>query len=260
MNRLWLLVLVLGLSAAGAARAETDASNPPERSDEPAATQPDKTPADAPPPRRLIGERIREHFREKFGRGEAPELTRGPGIFRDVSEEELEAILAFAREHLPWISEALEEARTSDPERFRAICRRLRFEIGQLRALKASDPEAFQKALEEKRLQFVARQLAARVRDAETDEERQTLREKLRETVARLVDAELVTREAQIRLLAKRLENLRAELKERASQREAVIEKHLEEMLSGDRERHAPPPGGPPHDAPPPPPPPTETP
>ena len=249
MNRL-ALWLAAGLMAAAsaAARAENETPKPTQGGEESVAPKPDD--ASRQGPRHPIGERIREHLRERSDRGDAPELTRGPGIFRDVSDEEIQAILAFARDHLPWLSQSLEQARQSDPEQFRAVCRRLRFEIGQLRALKESDEAAFQKALEEKRLQFLARGLAERFRAAASDEDRTRLREELRRTLAQLVDAELVTREAQIRLLEKRLEDLRADLKDRAAKREAIVEKRLGEMLSGEADRHEPPPP----DAPPPPP------
>ena len=253
MNRLWLLTAAGMVVAAGAARAETDSSKPTEGAAESVAPKADEESREAPPPH-PTRQRVREHLREKFRRPDAPELVKGPGIFRDVSDEDLEAILAFTREFLPWLNEGLDRARETDPERFRAVCRRLRFEIRQLRALKESDEAAFQKALEEKRLQFLARQVAERVRAAETDEDHQRLRQELRQTLVKLFDAELVTRDAQIRLLEKRLEDLREELKARAAKRETIVEKRLEEMLSAEADHHEPPPPPPPPDAPPSPP------
>ena len=135
---------------------------------------------------------------------------------------------------------------SAHPARCRPLCRRLRFAIGHLTALNKTGEAAFQTALEEKRLQFLARSVADRLRAAQDPAERDRLRTQLRETVGKLFDAELATREAHIRLLEKKLEKIRAELRERAAQRDAILDKRLEEMIQSDSGR----PDRPPHRGP----------
>ena len=182
------------------------------------------------PKTRTSADREREHSR----RGGPREMPMGPGIFRDATDQDISDVLQFAQQHLPMLHEALQQMRESEPVRFRALCRRLRFEIGQLKALQKADQAAFQKALEEKRLQFLARNTADRLRAAQDPAERERLRTQLRETVGKLFDAELATREAHIRLLEKKLEEIRAELRQRANQREALVQNRLEEMIQSD--------------------------
>jgi hypothetical protein len=207
------------------------------------APKPDE---DAPKPR-PAADRSREHS----GRGGSREMPMGPGIFRDVTDQDISDILQFAQEHLPALHESLRQMQESDPARFRPLCRRLRFEIGQLKALKKTDEAAFQKALEEKRLQFLARNAADRLRAAQDPAERDRLRTQLREMVGKLFDAEQATREAHIRLLGKKLEEIRAELRERAAQRDAILDKRLEEMIQSDSGGPDRPPDHRPHEGPP---------
>jgi hypothetical protein len=172
-----------------------------------------------------------DRTRERSERGGSREMPTGPGIFRDLTDQDIRDILQFTQEYLPALYESLLQMQENDPARFRPLCRRLRFEIGQLKALKKTDEAAFQKALEEKRLQFVARNLADRLRAAQDPAERDRLQTQLRETVGKLFDAELATREAHIRLLEKKLKEIQAELRQRADQREAIVQNRTEEML-----------------------------
>ena len=201
---------------------------------------------DAPKPR-TAADREREHS----WRGGPREMPMGPGIFRDVTDQDISDILQFTQEHLPALNESLRQMQESDPARFRPLCRRLRFEIGQLKALQKTDEAAFQKALEEKRLQFLARNAADRLRAAQDPAERERLLTQLRETVGKLFDAELATREAHIRLLEKKLEEIRAELRERAAQRDALLDKRVEEMIQSDSDGPDRPPDHRPHEGPP---------
>jgi len=204
-------------------------------------------PEEGAPKPRPSADREREHS----GHGEHREMPMGPGIFRDVTDQDISDVLQFTQQHLPMLHEALQQMRESEPARFRALCRRLRFEIGQLKALKKTDEAAFQKALEEKQLQFLARNAADRLRAAQEPAERDRLRTQLRETVGKLFDAELATREAHIRLLEKKLEEIRAELRERAAQRDALLDKRLEEMIQSDSGGPDRPPDRRPHEGPP---------
>ena len=210
------------------------------------ATAPPKHDEGTPKPKPFT-ERPREHAHREGSR----DMPMGPGIFRDVTDQDINDVLGFTQQHLPMLHEALQQMRESEPARFRALCRRLRFEIGQLKALKKTDEAAFQKALEEKRLQFLARNVADRLRAAQDPAERDRLRTQLRETVGKLFDAELATREAHIRLLEKKLEEIRAELRERAAQRDAILDKRLEEMIQSDSGGPDRPPDRRPHEGPP---------
>jgi hypothetical protein len=224
----WLSLGVIAVFLmAPAARGEPADDRPPDAGTGAGESATTPKPEEGAPKPRTSADREREHS----GRGGPHEMPMGPGIFRDVTDQDINDVLQFTQQHLPMLHEALQQMRESEPARFRGMCRRLRFEITQLKALKQTDEAAFQKALDEKRLQFLARNLADRLRAAQDPAERDRLRTQLRETVGKLFDAELATREAHIGLLKKKLDDLRAELRQRADQREAIVRNRLEEML-----------------------------
>ena len=246
----WLSLGVIAVFLmAPAARGEPADDRPPDAGKGAGESATTPKPEEGTPKPRTSADREREHSR-RGGSREMP-MGLGPGIFRDVTDQDIQDVLQFTQQHLPMLHEALQQMRESEPARFRPLCRRLRFEIGQLKALQKTDEAAFQKALEEKQLQFLARNAADRLRAAQDPAEREQLRTQLREMVGKLFDAELATREAHIRLLEKKLEEIRAELRERATQRDAILNKRLEEMIQSDSGGPDRPPDRRPHEGPP---------
>jgi hypothetical protein len=260
-----MLTLGLGLALAqdsGATKpdqpAASTAPSPPSATKPPLPPGPPPGPPEAGPP---------DRGQEKRHPGSGMENDRSggrfrvPHPFRDVTEEEVADILAFTGEHMPWLKQELEKTRQGDPDRFRAMCRRLRFEIGQLRALKEQDPEAFKKALQERQLKFRGMDVAAKIRSSTSPEERARLVEELRKMLNQQFDLEMATQGAMIKRLEERLAQVRTELKERSAKRAEILKNRLDEMLTPRPEPDTGPPEPRPESeppAPPPPPPPAQ--
>ncbi len=173
--------------------------------------------------------------------------TFRPGIFGNVTDEEIEEILAFTAEHLPEVKAVLERLREESPERFRAYMRKWRFEVRQLRALRERDQAAFARALEERRLRLRAKHLADRARTAEDEAERARLRAQLHEVVGRLFDAELATRRAHIQRLEEKLKELQERLAQHRREKETVVKERVQNLLeagSGEEDDGEPGPRG----------------
>jgi hypothetical protein len=224
--RTWMPLMGIALLLLTAAPALAQATNPAAAGGSDTATQPPKAPAtdtSAVPAQGQSG----DHPRRAAGFGE-----HNPSMFRDVTDEEVNDILAFTRENMPQVNAELVKMKDSDPSHFKQMCRRLRFEIRQLRELKSSNPEAFAKALEEKQLQAHARDLAQSFRKSSDPAERDRLKTELRTTLQKLLDAELITKRAQIRRLEDNLKRVRDELQDRETHRDDVVSKQLEEMTS----------------------------
>ena len=238
--RYGLMVLALAVAlVATSSFATAEEQGPEPASDEPrrgpAAT--DRQPGSPPPPHRQYGPRsLRPPSGEHPRHGERRPFGRSPSVFRDVTDEQIEAILAFIDKHMPWRREALETMRRSEPERFRQFCRRLRFEITQLQHLKERDEAAFRKAIEQRQLRMRAVDLAAKARTTEDPQEKEVFTKELRKVIDRMFGLELATHEAHIRGLDERIEQLRRELKERAEHRREIVEKRLKEALEGKPE------------------------
>jgi hypothetical protein len=171
--------------------------------------------------------------------GQAPDgrsPVRVAPIFRDVTEADIADILAFVDENIPWQRPELDRLRTSNADQFRQVCRHMRYEVAQMKDLKARDPEAFRKAIEEKQLRFRAQDLAAKARATADPAERAALTEELRKIIDKLFDVELATRAAQATQLEARLDALKEELKTRSANREQIVKTRLDDMLKGKKE------------------------
>ena len=260
-SRLMLGVATVILMTAGwalAERGETARDNPPPPSgDRPQSMEekPRMPPgsAEAKPGPPMPPAEGRRHEGRREGAEEGPDgaRLRIPHLFRDVTEEEIADILGFMKENMPWMHQEMATLHQTDPDRFRQVCRRLRFEIGQLRALKERDPEGFRQALEAKRLKFHSSVLAAKVRAAQSPEEREQLAAKLRKTLERQFQLETATQEAAIRRLEERIAAVRKELQERAARRKEILQQRLDQLMSEKANLETP---GEPSQAPPPPP------
>lgn len=173
-----------------------------------------------PPPKAREDREDRDDREQREGQGEGPPWRgehpgmrgRIPPMFRDLTDDQVQKLLEFVGQYMPWWLEELQQMRTKEPDRFRMLCRRLRFEVTQLQRLKERDEEAFKKAIEERRLRRQAAELAARIRTTQDAGARAPLVEELRSTLDRMFEFEMVTHEAQIRGLEERIESLRRDL------------------------------------------------
>ncbi len=157
-------------------------------------------------------------------------------MFRDITDQDITEIMAFVAENMPWMKADLEKQKDSDPARFRQMCRHLRFEIDQLKALKQSDPEAFKNAMDERQLRASAHDLAAKVVAATDPKDRDALKEQLRTVLGQLFDKEMAVRNAQIAQVEKRLQDLRKDLQQRLAARQNVVNSRMDDMLKAKPE------------------------
>jgi hypothetical protein len=225
MRKMVLLVIVLAAApvAVGLALAAADGPGAKSQSTTAAAPSADK-PGATPVRRTPDAERSERH-----GNGR----SRTAPIFGDATEEEIADVMAFTGEYLPWLRQDLEKMQQSDPEHFRQVVRRLRFEVAQLRGMRERDAAAFQKAIEERQLKARAQDLGAKIRTADA-KEKEAFTAELRKVLDKLFDAEMVTREANIRGLEERLTSLKRELKERSAHREEILQKRTEQTIKGN--------------------------
>jgi polyhydroxyalkanoate synthesis regulator phasin len=222
MRKLVLLVIVLAAAPVAVGLALAAGDDPGTKSQSTTASAPSADKSGATPVRRTA-----DADRHEKGR------NRTPAIFGDATDEEIADIMAFTGEYLPWVRQDLEKMQKSDPEHFRQVVRRLRFEVAQLRSMKERDPAAFQKAIEERQLKARAQDLAAKIRAADA-QEKEAFTAELRKVLDKLFDAEMVTREANIRGLEERLTSLKRELKERSAHRQEILQKRMEQTIKGN--------------------------
>jgi hypothetical protein len=239
MHRVPLIMLVLFVLCLGglvAGSALTQAADRGDRSDR--GGPPAVSPTGVPPGPPMKGS-------PDEGRGR--DIFRTAPIWNDITDEDVTKIMAFVGENMPWMKADLEKLKESDQARFRMVCRHMRFDIEQLKALQKADPKAFKDALEERKLRAEVADLAAKARATTDPKELEALKEQLRPVLGQLFDKELAVRTAQIAEIEKRLDSLRKDLKDRTAGRKDIVETRMDAMLKGVPEgagdRPAPPPG-----------------
>jgi len=227
-------ILLAGWPVAAAAEPPREGPPPPDRPAPPDRDGPSDQPRFGPPQH---GPRSSRREGRPGGHG------GGFRMFHTPDKEQIEELLTFVREHMPWRIAGLEKLREERPEMFKAVIRRLRFEVGQLKRLQKSDPKAFQAALDEGSLRYRSMELTGQIHKTDDPERRKALAAELRGVVERLLEAEQRAREAQVRELEKRLQDLRNQIRERAEHRKDIAEQLMQRLLAEPPKRHGPPPG-----------------
>lgn len=159
---------------------------------------------------------------------------------RDVSWEKMPEVeraklLEFVKEHFPRMFVELERLRDASPQRYDFRMNRFAPELANLMDLSRQRPELAALMIRERRADMEMHLLSMRSRNAETDEEKARIRERMTQLAGDLFDARHERRAMMIRDLDSRL----AEMKQRHGQAEQMRAKLIEQEVRDrlDRER-----------------------
>lgn len=188
---------------------------------------------------RLAAERGRPAFLDRTA-----ELRRDPGRNRDdaprqdeppPTPEELDALRAFAREHLPRLDERLRELEGRNEAAAGAMLRRLAPRLRDIRELMESDPEFAQLRISQMqaamRMAETGYLLRRRAADGLTPEEIEPLRRELRDLLAAHFDERIRTQQMEIDLLSAQLAELQGSLRDQLDRREEIIDEKVEAIM-----------------------------
>ncbi len=202
--------------------------------------------APGPPPREDARDRDGDRSGDRFMRGrdrpllerlrrdrdDSPDSRGGP-FRKPLTEEEVEQVLAILQELHPEMAERLTEARKYSPERVQRLLKMMGPRINELRRLKEHDPEMFELKKQDIVLGRETRELAAELREARQRGDEKAVQQstaRMRELVRKHFDVRQQMKVHELEAIERRLEMLREQLKERAAQREQVIESRVEEL------------------------------
>lgn len=166
---------------------------------------------------------------------QGPHQERG---MPEMDPEQREELMDFLHENLPEAAERLERVKAEAPHEYRMAMRMALHQAMKLRHLKEHDPEAFEQALKETRLDLKAEDLVRRLRKLRSHKalgpEDQKALEELRGELAKVLQEQFEIRQArrerEAKQLEQRLADLRKSLAQRRENREEIIERHLRQM------------------------------
>ncbi len=154
---------------------------------------------------------------------------RGPGEPRRIPLDRVESLLAKMKTAQPRAYDHLQRLRRDHPRAFmRAMVR-----IDRFHRRMADLPAEMQKTIAAQRENRVERfDLLMEYRRATDETVRAPLRQKISGLTSRLFDADQKLKEYKLEQLTKELEQLRAELKDRATRREELIAEAAEQFMA----------------------------
>jgi hypothetical protein len=146
--------------------------------------------------------------------------------------DQVDSALQIIAEIMPGNANRLESLRKSDPKQFHQLLRRLfNQRIGAMVRLKEQDPDYFEYDFAERKLEAQAYILSRRIKQA-PPQEVGPLHDQLRKMLHDLFDARLRTRAFELTRLETRLQALRAQLDQQRQQKQALIDKRYDELLT----------------------------
>lgn len=230
------LALAVSLTASSALGQGAPADAP---SAKPVETAPslEAAPQDGPP---RAGER-RRGDRDRFGgmrrprvEGDAPD--REGDRPRRMSPEQIERVLATAREIFPEWADRLEQLREQDPEALeRAVAGNAR-RLFALATLRERSPDLYKMKVEELRNQMELRRLADRMQelaDAGDAAALESTREEIRVLATKHVDLGLRTRAMELAAMDEAIRRMRTELEADSLARDAAIDELVAAVEAG---------------------------
>lgn len=148
---------------------------------------------------------------------------------KPLTEEQEAELLEAVRKHSPADHERIVKLKASKAGEYRHVLRRMWLWYQQWKGRPEEVRQAYW-TLKETRAE--ASELVRRAKNAKTKGEREKLSARLRQVVAREFDAWQVIRKYQLAQFATRIEQLEAELKERADKRDKIIRNRTAALLT----------------------------
>lgn len=155
---------------------------------------------------------------------------------RILSPEQMDRIIAVARDLSPELAARLDDARGRDAESFRAALGAQAKRLGSLAVLRERRPELYAIRIQELRLESQVLAMGEQLRsaiDAGRSDDAMRLEATLRPLVLSFVDSNLRSRAVELASLDAMMRELRVDLERDARQRTDTVEKWVEALRAG---------------------------
>ena len=150
---------------------------------------------------------------------------------KPLTEEQHEELAAFLKENDPARLEQLEELKENRPEMYEKVATKGYWGMKRLAKLKEKDPDAYKKKMEQMKLEGETRSMAREYRRSKSDSGKAKIKKQLKPKLDRLFDLRQEDRKHEVKMLKERAADLEKELAERKSNKQKIVEHHLEKIL-----------------------------
>ncbi|HUT01407.1 MAG TPA: hypothetical protein VM031_03050 [Phycisphaerae bacterium] len=155
--------------------------------------------------------------------------SRGSGRFgQPLTKEQEQEVLEYLKTKRPELHKQAMSERQRDPRRYRRTIRSMWHFISRMKAL----PPKLRDAHEVHQATYIRMwQLARELKETKDPSRQKELRKELRDLAERNFDASQIVREHRLSQLSEEIKRLKAELKKRAEDREAVVREMVDRMI-----------------------------
>jgi hypothetical protein len=150
---------------------------------------------------------------------------------KPLTEEQVAELEKYLKEIDPARLEKLEELKEKRPEMYEKVAAKGYWGMKRLEKLKEKNPAAYKQKMEYFKLEGEMRSLAGDYRKSKSDSEKAKIKKQLKPKLDRLFDLRQEGRKYEIKNLQKKAADLEKSLAERKSNKNKIIEKHLEKIL-----------------------------
>ena len=160
---------------------------------------------------------------------------------RDLTPDEVEERMRILREIHPQLAERIARMKEERPERVGRMLGQHWPRIENFIRMKEHDPKGFELRVHDMKLTRQSHELSRRMRRPDSDpatEKKEEIRHELRELVATHFEVRQKLKEHELAKLETRIEELRGQLRKRATNKEQIIEDHFKK-LSGQSDADA---------------------
>ena len=162
-------------------------------------------------------------------------LTTQEKVIPVLTPEDEEGALEYLQESDPQKALNLLSIRESNPAYYHKLISRYAYEIKVLNRLKETDPEKYDRLVNEKRMDRESRMLANNYRITENAEEKAQIKNNLESILNKIFDERQLNRKDEIERLENRLAELKRINQERLVNKEKIINLRIEKLLGGNR-------------------------
>lgn len=171
---------------------------------------------------------------EKEGPEEKP-LLEGAIIFEEnpLSEEE---IFQWVEQYVPSSVSELKDLKREAPEVYAHRIREVANEIQHLETVKQRHPEMFERLVKAENLEHKSWKLSGEIVQTQDPEKKKQLTAQLKELLGEIFEIRLEERSLEIKELENEINKIKTLIEKRRANKEAIIDRHLDEMLSAHDE------------------------
>ena len=149
-----------------------------------------------------------------------------------LSPEQVERIIAFAKEYLPEEYQQIELIKQEDPQRARLMLHRLWWLYRRVRQF---PPEIRKAAVERHRLNLAIIQTRRDFIRCTNEAERKKLKNKLRNLLSKQFDYDQAVKEWRVKQLEKQIAELKAQIERRRNEKDKIVAERLKRLLRVNR-------------------------